>query len=265
MPFPQRADCMREPIPTDLHRRKRPMRIALVDDCARDAETLERAITEHLEKRGRTCDVRTFACGDDLFAAGDDEPLAFDLVFLDVYLGEENGIQIAKRLRRENYPGLIVFTTVSSDHAVDGFRVRAFHYLMKPFTADDIAGVLDEAIAHLASDETMLRVHDGSAVVNVALSQVRFVTTDGHYLVLDTANGPLRWRKPFGRFAEIVAPYRQFFACNRGIIVNLEHAADFTDDGCFLMDDGSKLPVRRSSRAEARSRYFDFLFSHTAK
>lgn len=265
MLFPQHADGGREPVLASLHHRKRPMRIALVDDCAHDAEALERALTEHLEKRGRTCEVRTFTCGDDLFAANEGEPLAFDLVFLDVYLKDENGIQIAERLRRENYPGLIVFTTVSSDHAVDGFRVRAFHYLMKPFTADDIADVLDEAITRLADDETVLRVHDGSAVVNVPLSQVRSVTTDGHYLVLSTVNGPLRWRQPFGRFAEIVAPYRQFFACNRGIIVNLEHAVDCTDDGCFLMNDGSKLPVRRASRAEARSRYFDCLFSRTGR
>lgn len=265
MAFSQRADGGCEPFPASLHLRKRPMRIALVDDCARDAEALERALAKHLEKRSRTCDVRSFACGDDLFAALGDDPLAFDLVFLDVYLRNENGIQIAERLRRENYPGLIVFTTVSSDHAVDGFRVRAFHYLVKPFADDDIADVLDEAIARLAGDETVLRVHDGQAVANVPLAQVRSVTTDGHYLVLNTVNGPLRWRQPFGRFAEIVAPYRQFFACNRGIIVNLEHAADCTDDGCFLMDDGSKLPVRRASRAEARSRYFDFLFSRRAR
>ena len=31
------------------------------------------------------------------------------------------------------------------------------------------------------------------------------------------------------------------------------------------MDDGSKLPVRRSSRAEARSRYFDYLFTHVRR
>lgn len=186
-------------------------------------------------------------------------------MFLDVFLDGANGIDIAERLRRENYPGLIIFTTVSSEHAVDGFRVRAFHYLTKPFTPDDIAAALDEAIERLAGDETMLRIHDGSAVINVPLSQVRSITADGHYLNLSTANGPLRWRQSFGRLADMVAPYPQLFACNRGIMVNLAHVDDLTDDGCFLMDDGSKLPVRRSSRAEARSRYFDYLFTHVRR
>lgn len=249
-----------EPLPAGMYRRKRSMRIAIVDDYAPDAKTLEDAIRSHLDKRGRTYEICCFRGGGDLFEAAD--ALAFDLVFLDVFLDGANGIDIAERLRRENYPGLIIFTTVSSDYAVDGFRVRAFHYLTKPFTPDDIAAALDEAIERLAGDETMLRIHDGSAVINVPLSQVRSITTDGHYLNLNTVNGPLRWRQSFGRLADMVAPYPQLFACNRGIMVNLAHVNNLTDDGCFLMDDGSKLPVRRSSRAEARSRYFDHLFTH---
>ena len=44
-----------EPLPAGMYRRKRPMRIAIVDDCAPDAKTLEDAIRSHLDKRGRTC------------------------------------------------------------------------------------------------------------------------------------------------------------------------------------------------------------------
>lgn len=262
---PRTRDAHRsnEPLPAGLYRRKRPMRIAIVDDCARDAETLEQALRSHLEKRGRTCETNRFHSGEDLFATTD--ALAFDLVFLDVFLDGANGIEIAERLRRENYPGLIIFTTVSSEHAVEGFRVRAFHYLTKPFSPDDIAQALDEAITRLAGDETVLRVHDGSAVANVPLSQVRSITADGHYLNISTVNGMLRWRQSFGRLADMVGPYPQFFVCNRGIMVNFAHADDLTDDGCFLMDDGTKLPVRQSSRTEARNRYFDYLFSNGRK
>ena len=98
-----------EPLPAGMYRRKRPMRIAIVDDCAPDAKTLEDAIRSHLDKRGRTCELCRFHGGDDLFEATD--ALAFDLVFLDVFLDGANGIDIAERLRRENYPGLIIFTT----------------------------------------------------------------------------------------------------------------------------------------------------------
>ena len=140
-----------EPLPAGMYRRKRPMRIAIVDDCASDAKTLEDAIRSHLDKRGRTCEICRFRGGDDLFETAD--ALAFDLVFLDVFLDGANGIDIAERLRRENYPGLIIFTTVSSEHAVDGFRVRAFHYLTKPFTPDDIAAAVEDIKAKITAGE----------------------------------------------------------------------------------------------------------------
>ena len=78
-----------EPLPAGMYRRKRPMRIAIVDDCAPDAKTLEDAIRSHLDKRGRTCELCRFHGGDDLFEATD--ALAFDLVFLDVFLDGANG------------------------------------------------------------------------------------------------------------------------------------------------------------------------------
>ena len=166
--------------------------------------------------------------------------------------------------------GLLFVVDASQTAGVYPIDVQEMHIDILCFTGHksllgDIAAALDEAIERLAGDETMLRIHDGSAVINVPLSQVRSITADGHYLNLSTANGPLRWRQSFGRLADMVAPYPQLFACNRGIMVNLAHVDDLTDDGCFLMDDGSKLPVRRSSRAEARSRYFDYLFTHVRR
>lgn len=243
-----------------LHWRKRPMRIAIVDDCSADAEALEHAIVAHLTRRGRTCETARFSESGGLFAK---DTLAFDLIFLDIYLGDENGIRIAERLHEERYPGLVVFTTVSADHAVDGFRVRAFHYLMKPYTDEDLAVVLDEALARLATDETVLLARDGAVPVNVPLSRIRYVETDGHYLMVNTEAGLLRWRQSFARLVDMLASYPQFFTCHRGIMVNLDHVSELTDDGCFIMEGGKRLPVRRSSHAEARRRYFDRLFAAT--
>ena len=39
------------------------------------------------------------------------------------------------------------FTTTSTDHALEGFQVRAFHYLVKPFSEAELSGLLDEMLA----------------------------------------------------------------------------------------------------------------------
>ena len=55
-----------------------------------------------------------------------------------------NGIDIAKELRRSDTDCLLIFTTTSTDHALEGFQVRALHYLVKPYSENDISALADE-------------------------------------------------------------------------------------------------------------------------
>lgn len=67
-------------------------------------------------------------------------------MFLDIYMGDENGVDTAQALRRLDTDCLLVFTTTSTDHAFDGFCVRAFHYLVKPCTEADLTALFDEIV-----------------------------------------------------------------------------------------------------------------------
>lgn len=60
-----------------------------------------------------------------------------------------SGMDAAKELRKTDADCLLVFTTTSTDHALEGFQVRAFHYLVKPFSEAELSGLLDEMLAKL--------------------------------------------------------------------------------------------------------------------
>ncbi len=51
-----------------------------------------------------------------------------------------NGIETAKELRDFDSDALLIFTTTSTDHALEGFRVRAMHYLVKPYEEKELSG-----------------------------------------------------------------------------------------------------------------------------
>ena len=84
------------------------MRIAIVDDLAAERHFLR----EQLEQK-----------------------LPFSVAFLDIYMMGMTGIEAARELRKTDTDCLLIFTTTSTDHALEGFQVRAMHYLVKPFTA----------------------------------------------------------------------------------------------------------------------------------
>ena len=51
----------------------------------------------------------------------------------------------------------------------------------------------------------------------------------------------------------------RFYRCNRGVVINLEHAVDFDGTG-FRLDNGSNVPVSRKLLKNARQTFMEFLF-----
>ena len=54
----------------------------------------------------------------------------------------ENGVEVAKELREFDSDCLLIFTTTSVDHALDGFKVRAMQYLVKPYEEAELTKLL---------------------------------------------------------------------------------------------------------------------------
>lgn len=60
-----------------------------------------------------------------------------DLILLDVMLGDENGVQICRRLRSEQDVPIIMVSALSADHQrMEGYEVGADDYIAKPFNPD---------------------------------------------------------------------------------------------------------------------------------
>ena len=66
-------------------------------------------------------------------------------------------------------------------------------------------------------------------------------------------------RQSFEAFTASLKMDSRFYSCNRGIVINLEHAVDF-DGSMFLMDDDNNIPVSRKLLKNARQTFMEFLF-----
>ena len=123
------------------------MRIAIVDDLADERVLLRQRLEHQLARRNVQADLLEYESGEAFLTAAQDEP--FTVAFLDIYMAGANGIETARALRQHDTDCLLIFTTTSTDHALEGFQVRAMQYLVKPFTEDDIAQLMDEIFARL--------------------------------------------------------------------------------------------------------------------
>lgn len=107
------------------------MMIAIVDDTCDDRRRLHRQLENALRSRNVQADILEFDSGEAFLTAASRQ--RFGVAFMDIYMSGASGIEVAHELRKRDRNCLIVFTTVSKDHALDGFKVRAMQYLVKPF------------------------------------------------------------------------------------------------------------------------------------
>lgn len=171
-----------------------------------------------------------------------------------------NGIETAKELRKFDKDSMLVFTTTSTDHALEGFQVRAIHYLVKPYTENDIDLLVNEIISRIPDPDKVIQVKISGSDVRLRFKDIVYAEHFSHMIHIHTANkNQLITRQSFGEFISPLKKDSRFFLCSRGVIANMEHATDFDNTG-FVMDDGSRVLVNNKLLKTARQTFMDFLF-----
>lgn len=233
------------------------MKIAIVDDVAAERTLLRNRLERKLNNCNVQADLLEYKSGTDFLAA--EKSQRFTVVFLDIYMAGENGIETARKLRESNTECLLVFTTTSSDHALEGFQVRAMHYLVKPFTEEAINSLMDEILSRIPQQDKYLDIKSNGSILRLPYRNIIYAEHFSHRIYIHTTSKKtLVTRQSFKIFTVPLTYDPRFFICNRGVITNLEHAADFKDDS-FFMDDGSKVFVSHELLKTARQTFMEFL------
>ncbi len=234
------------------------MRIAIVDDIASERENLKSRVAAQADRLSLDSAVFCYASGSDFLATAGKEH--FDLVFLDIYMGNENGVDTAEHLRRFDPDCLLVFTTTSPDHALEGFRVRALHYLVKPYQETELAALFDEIVKRFPMTDRYIEINAAGGTVRLRFQDILYAEHYQHQIYVYSADGE-RYvtRRTFREFTSALTDGR-FFLCSRGVLVNMEHAEDF-DGTDFILKGGKRVPVSRGLAKAARTAFGDYLFN----
>lgn len=234
------------------------MRIAIVDDIASERTLLHARLQQQLVKRGVDADLAEFENGEFFLKAAKER--SFAVLFLDIYMDGANGVEIARELRKSDPDCLLIFTTTSTDHAVEGFKVRALHYLVKPYSEKEISDLIDEILSRIPSSGKYIDIKVNGSNIQVPFRSIVYAEHFSHMIHVHTSKArELVTRQSFEAFNALLKMDPRFYQCNRGIVINLEHAVDF-DGTVFVMDNGNQIPVSQKLVKNARETFMEFLF-----
>lgn len=120
-----------------------------------------------------------------------------DLIFLDINMPRESGLEFAKKIGQQ---AVVIFTTAYSEFAVESYEVQAVDYLLKPFTFDRFKAAVQKAQARLhalrqtaSHDDQQEAAHlffrVDYGLVKVVVSDILFIEGLDNYLKIHVRNG----------------------------------------------------------------------------
>lgn len=188
-----------------------------------------------------------------------------DAIFLDINMPDINGIDFVKTLVT---PPIIVFTTAYADYAVDGFKVNAVDYLLKPFGLDEFRRAAEKVRVQyeqregnstaVADEDDSLFFKTDYKIVRVNVSSISCIEGMSEYLKLhmDGDVDPLVILLSMKKLEGRLPSY--FMRVHKSYIINLRKIREVAR-GRVLMEDGTLIPVGDMYK-EAFQAYLDSKF-----
>lgn len=228
------------------------MVVWICDDNELFARQYRQFVETALEEQGMPAQVRTFASGEALLThAGEPRP---DAVFLDVLMEPVDGLQTAKALRERGYDGFIVLITSSREYAIDGYKVGAFRYLLKPVEQETISLLLAEM--RRVTGEEALTVPSGKSVLALRRADIVYIERANRRTHIHLRDG--QTVETALRLDELERQLDSAFArCHKSFIVGLRYCARI-GAGEVSLRDGTQVSVSRPYAQQIKADFFRY-------
>lgn len=160
-----------------------------------------------------------------------------DLAFLDINMPDLNGMDFAKSLTKAP---MIIFTTAYSEYAIDGFKVNAVDYLLKPFGFDEFLKSVNKAkpmFDYLHAEKKAEEVHEDATttsndflfvksdyrIIRICIKDIKYIESMSEYvrIFVEGEEKPIITLVSMKKIEEKL-PKEGFMRVHRSYMVNLQ-------------------------------------------
>lgn len=181
------------------------------------------------------------------------------LLFLDIQMPELSGIEFAKILPRDTK---VVFTTAFQQYAIEGYKVSALDYLLKPISYEDFLRTVNKAVEwftiaqrqQTCAEDRFMFVKSDYKLIRIALDDILYIEGLKDYVRIYMANGDKIMSLMNMKRLEDYLPRPEFLRTHRSFIVHMPKATQI--DRLRIVFGDQYIPISDSYKDEVQQ-YFD--------
>lgn len=229
------------------------MKVLIYDDCLDDIYILQSLLKNYADLNSINFDIKICTSNQYLLTNIN----RFDILFLDIELNEENGIDLGLKINKINHSCRIVITSSYGIYALQGYKVHADAYFLKPLNPIEFNIELEELISWIT------KKYDGFYDRSISSKKILFNSiiyidvydrkTRIHFTnnnLISTSYTLREWEKKLKN--------EVFFKIHKSFIINLSYVSGFSRQDVF-MSNGESLPISRNYKALFKEKYTELL------
>ena len=237
------------------------IRVALCDDDLSVLDGIDALINQYREKCDQDIDYTAFHSSLELLSEIE-KGMCFDVLFLDVIMPGQNGINTAKEIRQYDNVVKIIFLTSSSEYAIQSYTVGAYFYQIKPICEESFFRLMDSVISECKKEQqNSLILNCKSGITKIDLDKLEYCEVSGRILLLHMDNGTvLESAGSMDKLCDQLTQYGNFLRPHRSFLVNMEYIQSISYKA-IKMESLAKIPIPHGKCSEIKNSYLEYAFN----
>lgn len=194
------------------------LRIAICEDNPQHRVEIHRLVERALFSR-TDMEICYYENGAQVIEDIEKQKFLFDLLMLDIHMNPVDGMQTAEYIRRNRVDVDIIFVTVSTEHAYDGYIYKAFTYILKPIDERRMMYELQRYLDEKEQTEEYLNIPVRGMVKKVPLRKVLYFESDSRKILIHMKSEIIEFYAKLDEVESVVGE-GLFVRCHQSYLVN---------------------------------------------
>lgn len=232
------------------------VQILICDDDAAFAQEMAKKILALPAYSPKSMNVQLLT---DVNAMSAGELTKFDILFLDIDLGDKNGIELARIMREHNSEAVLILVTNFSEYAPEGYEVDAFRYLPKTDLDRKLPSYFSDALTVYRIRKKKVDIFCEGESMPVPVQAITYVESQGHEQCLHMtgwSKEKLYTRLTMVQLEELLFP-QGFLRIHKQYLVNMTYLQSLQSTGAVLTT-GKSLKASARNYRENRQKFVNW-------
>lgn len=222
------------------------IKIAICDDEKCFVDQLKNILITYNNYSEESIDIKEFYDGVMLL---DKYDCKFDIIFLDIKMPYMDGVKVAEKIRERDKDVTIIFLTSLLGRAVDGYKVKAENFLIKPVDKKKVIQEIDKYIMfNRMKNQNCILIENVEGQFRIPIISIKYIETYNRNLLIHTEDQAIICYKKLKEMKENLKNYA-FSQSHKGYLVNLSYVRSIQGTDIMLTTKET-LPISRSMKKD---------------